>query len=196
MNQSGFRVNYWQTKTNQTESRENHAMNLEPKIERLSGKKLIGLQMTMSLTQNKTPELWRQFMSRRKGIQNSVDEKFYSMQIYSDSYFTNFDPASEFEKWAAIEVLDFETVPPGMGTFDLQEGLYAVFLYRGASSAGAQTFQYIFQKWLPASEFDLDDRPHFEVLGSKYKNDHPDSEEEIWIPIKPKRSGDTAKIAT
>jgi AraC family transcriptional regulator len=26
-----------------------------------------------------------------------------------------------------------------------------------------------------------DDRPHFEILGDKYKNDHPDSEEEIWI---------------
>jgi len=32
----------------------------------------------------------------------------------------------------------------------------------------------------------LDDRPHFEVLGDKYKNADPDSEEEIWIPIRTK----------
>jgi AraC family transcriptional regulator len=31
----------------------------------------------------------------------------------------------------------------------------------------------------------LDQRPHVEVMGEKYKNNDPDSEEEIWIPIKP-----------
>ena len=34
--------------------------------------------------------------------------------------------------------------------------------------------------------YTLDDRPHFEILGEKYKNQDPDSEEELWIPIKPK----------
>lgn len=38
--------------------------------------------------------------------------------------------------------------------------------------------------WLPASDYNLDNRPHFEVLGEKYKNNDPTSEEEIWIPIK------------
>jgi len=32
----------------------------------------------------------------------------------------------------------------------------------------------------------LDNRPHFEVLGEKYKNGDPESEEEIWIPVKEK----------
>jgi AraC family transcriptional regulator len=36
---------------------------------------------------------------------------------------------------------------------------------------------------MPTSKFKIDDRPHFEVLGKKYRNDDKDSEEEIWIPI-------------
>jgi AraC family transcriptional regulator len=41
---------------------------------------------------------------------------------------------------------------------------------------------------LPLSkEYELDDRPHFEILGDKYKNNDPNSEEEIWIPIKLKK---------
>jgi AraC family transcriptional regulator len=32
----------------------------------------------------------------------------------------------------------------------------------------------------------LDNRPHFEILGEKYKQGSPDSEEEIWIPVKEK----------
>jgi AraC family transcriptional regulator len=38
--------------------------------------------------------------------------------------------------------------------------------------------------WLPGSDFVLDTRPHFEVLGDQYKNNDTTSEEEIWIPIK------------
>ncbi|MEN9524835.1 MAG: hypothetical protein RLZZ256_219, partial [Bacteroidota bacterium] len=32
----------------------------------------------------------------------------------------------------------------------------------------------------------LDERPHVEVMGSKYKNNDPASEEDIWIPIRPR----------
>ncbi|MEP1984886.1 MAG: GyrI-like domain-containing protein, partial [Maribacter dokdonensis] len=41
-------------------------------------------------------------------------------------------------------------------------------------------------EWIPNSEYQLDGRPHFEVLGAKYKNNDPNSEEEVWIPIKAK----------
>jgi AraC family transcriptional regulator len=73
-----------------------------------------------------------------------------------------------------------------METFVLPSGLYAVFLHRGDTKEFTNAFQYILQKWLPSSEYDLDNRPHFEVLGDKYKNNDPNSEEEIWIPIKAK----------
>lgn len=62
------------------------------------------------------------------------------------------------------------------------EGLYAVFDYKGSSEVH-KFIQYIYTSWLPNSEYKLDHRPHFEVLGEKYKNNDPNSEEEIWIPI-------------
>jgi len=46
---------------------------------------------------------------------------------------------------------------------------------------------YIMSQWLPNSKYILDHRPHFELLGAKYKNNSPDSEEEVWIPIKEKQ---------
>jgi AraC family transcriptional regulator len=71
-----------------------------------------------------------------------------------------------------------------METFTLKAGLYAVFLHKGAAVTATETFQHIFGIWLPKSEYILDNRPHFEILGEKYKNNDPSSEEEIWIPIK------------
>ena len=74
-----------------------------------------------------------------------------------------------------------------MDTLILPGGLYAVFVHKGPASEGLRTYEYIFGKWLPASDFLLDDRPHFALIGKRYKHKDPNSEEEIWIPIK-KRS--------
>jgi AraC family transcriptional regulator len=162
---------------------------MNPRIEILKGKRLIGKSMIMTFSGNKTVELWKSFMPRRKEITNNIGSELYSMQIYEPLFFNHFDPDKEFEKWAAVEVSDFDTVPGDMETFTLAGGLYAVFLYRGTASTAAPVFQYILGNWLPASEYILDDRPHFELLGEKYKKEDPDSEEEIWIPVKPKTAG-------
>ena len=155
---------------------------MEPRIEVLTEKKLVGIHLTMSLASNKTGELWRSFMPRRKEIQHALRSDLISMQVYKQPLVFG-DLTQEFEKWAVVEVADFATIPAGMEPFALPGGLFAVFDYKG-SSTDTRIFAYIFGTWLPNSVYLLDDRPHFEVLGSKYKNNDPDSEEEIWIPIK------------
>ena len=139
----------------------------------------------MSFAANKTGQLWGSFMPRRKEITNPVNSDLCSLQIYERGYFDKFDPTREFEKWALVEVTDSSEVPDGMEAFICPGGKYAVFLYKGSSNDNS-VFQYILSTWLPASPCRLDDRPHFEVLGEKYQNGDPESEEEIWIPIRPK----------
>jgi AraC family transcriptional regulator len=159
---------------------------MTPRIETLAEKKLIGKRMKMTLADNKTGELWRSFMPRRKEIRN-ITSDLISMQVYDPTLdFKDFNLNTPFEKWAAIEVAEFDVIPAEMESFTLVGGLYAVFLHKGPPSAGAKTFQYIFGTWLPPPQYLLDSRPHFELLGAKYKNEDPDSEEEFWIPIKPK----------
>ncbi len=161
---------------------------MEPVIKTLTEKKLVGLHMKMTLSDNRTGELWRNFMLRRKDIKNNLSSVLYSLQVYDKSFdFVDFKQDIPFEKWAAVEVNDFTGVPSEMETFILTGGLYAVFYYKGASGKGSETFQYIFGTWVPNSEYLVDNRPHFELLGEKYKNEEPDSEEEIWIPISPKK---------
>lgn len=156
-----------------------------PRIESLKEKKLIGKRMTMSLVNNKTGELWRSFMPVRKEITNTLTSDLISMAVYKPNHFENFNPNNEFEKWATVEVTDYEKIPDEMETFTLPGGLYAVFDYKGSSN-DSSIFQYIFGTWLPNSDYLLDDRPHFEILGEKYKNADPESEEEICIPVRKK----------
>jgi AraC family transcriptional regulator len=160
---------------------------MTPDIRILKAKKLVGRQLSMSYGNNRTFELWRSFMPERKNIKNTSGTDLYSVQVYNYSFdFRRFNPKKEFEKWATIEVNDFSDVPEGMRTLIIPEGLYAVFLHKGPASEGPKTFEYIFGTWLPASEYVIDNRPHFEILGDRYKNDDPSSEEEIWIPVRKK----------
>src|SRR5688500_3233784 len=104
-----------------------------PRIETSHEKRLVGLRLTMSLSENKTAQLWKSFMPRRKEVTNALTTDLISLQLYRRSYFTDFKVANEFEKWATVEVADFSKVPDGMETFTLAGGLHAVFAYKGTS---------------------------------------------------------------
>jgi AraC family transcriptional regulator len=157
---------------------------MEVRIEKLEARQLVGMRLQMSFAQNRTVELWRSFMPRKKEISQQVEPVLYSLQNYPEGFFESFNPVTEFEKWAALEVSEVVALAEGMETFLLPAGMYAVFLYKGLPSEGAKAFQYIMGTWLPASGYKLDNRPHFEKLGENYRNDSPDSEEEIWIPVR------------
>ena len=157
-----------------------------PRIEIINEKKLVGKRMTMSYADYRIGELWGSFMPRRKEITNTLTNDLISLVVYDPNHFIDFKPTNQFERWATVEVENFNNVPDELETYNLSSGLYAVFNYKGMSSGAAAFFQYIYSEWVPNSEYTLDDRAHFEVLGEKYKNNDPSSEEEIWIPIKAK----------
>lgn len=165
---------------------------MKPRIETIPKKKLVGKSIKMSLANNKTAELWSSFMPQKKEIKNTIGSDLYSMQIYDKSLnFKDFNPQTEFLKCAMIETSDFENIPENMETRILEGGLYAVFIHKGMPKDFPKTSQYIFGQWLPNSEYELDQREHFELLDSKYKNNDENSEEEVWIPIKQRGNAST-----
>ena len=157
---------------------------MTPKIVSIPVKKLIGYSIEMSLLNNQTQTIWQLFMPRLKEIKNAVSADLFSLQNYPDDYFTNFTPETIFTKWAAVEVKNFENIPDGFEKLEIPGGKYAVFLHKGNTEMFAKTAQYIYTEWLPNSGFQLDNKPHFEVLGDNYLgHENPESEEEVWIPI-------------
>lgn len=166
-------------------------MILAPAIVNVQVKKLIGVSKKMNLIDNKTASLWRGFMPSRHLIKHTINTDLFSLQVYPSDYYTPFSPAKEFTKWAAMEVSKSDIIPSNMQSFTLVGGMYAVFYYKG-SSENHTVFETIFSQWLPKSDYQLDDRPHFEILGKKYKNKDENSEEQIWIPIKLKQKQKTS----
>jgi len=157
----------------------------QPEIVEVADRTLIATRMTMSLSKNRTRELWQEFRPRAKEILNRVGTDFFSIQHYPDNFsMADFRPHTIFEKLAGIEVENHALIPDGMEAYTLAGGKYAVFTHHGPATTAAKTFQYIYGVWIPNSAYELDRRDQFEVLGSDYRPDDPNAEEEVWIPIK------------
>ncbi len=157
---------------------------MEPIIKTFPETKFIGMNSQFSYSNYRIGELWGNFMPRRNEIKNTLGTELFNIQINPDNF--DFNPQTEFIKWAVVSVTDFNFLPEGMQSLIVEEGLYAVFIYKGDQSGIAAFFNSIYTEWLPNSDYELENRPQFEILGEKYKNNSPDSEEEIWIPIKKK----------
>jgi AraC family transcriptional regulator len=155
---------------------------MNPQIITFPETKCIGKRLTMSFANYRVFELWSSFMPRRNQIKNTLNSNLFNVQINPKDF--SFDPNELFEKWAVVPVEDFSELPNDMETLVIEEGLYAVFNFKGNHTTIAQFFNQIYTEWLPSSGYQLDNRPQFEILGYKYKNNDPNSEEEIWIPIK------------
>lgn len=156
---------------------------MNARLETIPSREFVGARLRMSFAADRTFELWKGFMPRKSEIKAAVGADLFSIEVYPEGFFDTFDPTAPFEKWAAVEVSNLENIPEDFDKLTVTEGLYAVFIHRGSAIDASQTYKNIFETWLPGSGFRLDVRPHFAVMGAKYKNDDLDSEEEIWIPI-------------
>ncbi len=158
---------------------------LTPKIETSTTKNLVGICTGNSLANDQTSALWRNFRSRLAEIPDRLTTDRFSVQLYPPHYFEAFSPEKTFEKWAAVEVGPECLLPDGMRFLLIPQGKYAVFVHKGTPDQFRQTWQGM-MTWLAQSDFQLDQRPHFEVMPEHYDPFSPNSEEEIWLPICPK----------
>ncbi|MFS4417834.1 GyrI-like domain-containing protein [Maribacter sp. 2307ULW6-5] len=156
---------------------------MEPNIVHTKEKRTVGQSITTSLAQDATVALWRGFGPRAREVPFRLGQHRISLQVYPPGYHDRFRPDVSYEKWALVEVSQWDACPQGMFPFTVPGGLYAVFRYKGpAGDLGI--YQYIYGEWLPKSGYTLDQRPHFEVLGAHYDKGDANAQEDIHIPIK------------
>lgn len=156
----------------------------EPRIVNVPARTVVGMRRRMTLSDDRTFELWRGFRPRICEIESRVGNYSISIQVFDGGKpYENLGPDIEFERWAAVEVSGVQAIPDGMESRTLASGEYAIFIHRGLPAMFFNTFQFIFGDWFPRSGFELDRRDSFEILGEKYDPFDINSEEEIWMPI-------------
>jgi len=61
---------------------------LVPRIETISVKKLVGMSKKMSMLTDKTGELFRTFMPRKKEFSQLKNTNVLDLRVYEDDYFS------------------------------------------------------------------------------------------------------------
>jgi AraC family transcriptional regulator len=77
--------------------------------------------------------------------------------------------------------------PPGFRTFRIPAGAYLRAVHRGAPAFERETFLYLYGAYLPASNLDVREAFDFDVYAERFhadSPDDPDSEVEIYIPVR------------
>jgi len=155
---------------------------IEPRIVEYTGGRICGASAPMSLQSFAPRSVWEGFMPQLMAVQNRLNDQMISLRQYDG--IPVFGPTANpsFTYWAGVEVT---ATQEGLQTLAIPAGTYAVFEYEGNSSEST-IWRFIYGKWIPHSEWELDDRPHFEKLGAQYQDDSEDSHEQIWIPVRPR----------
>lgn len=155
---------------------------IDPKIIEYEGGIICGASAAMTLQKFSPRSVWGGFMPLLYSIQNRLNNDLISLRQYDGIPVFGAGANPSFIYWAGVEV---SSEQDSLQTLNIPKGTYAVFEYEGSSS-DSTIWRFIYGKWIPHSKWELDDRPHFERLGAQYKDQHKDSKEQIWIPVRPR----------
>lgn len=92
-------------------------------------------------------------------------------------------PDGQFRYVAAVEIDKPEDAPPEFYQAYVPGGKYAVFKHKGSLESLHNTYETIYQTWLPQSGYKRADRPDLEVYTHEFHDFEPDSLLELWVPI-------------
>lgn len=145
--------------------------------------RVAGLRGITSLSDNRLPALWEQFLCSYRSFYRATGIGYGICETQQTTYTKEGDVS--FSVMVGSPVKECADVPPELVQKTLGPGKYAVFTHYGTFANLFKTYQYIFGTWLPTAKEKLDDREDFEVYERDVKSfDDPDNELKIFIPIK------------
>ena len=96
----------------------------------------------------------------------------------------NPDGKGGFEYIAGVANSKLDDLPEEYRWIELKEQEYAVFELQGPLTSLGQTFQSIWNDWLPHSGREAADAPEFERYSADFDPQTGAGSVEIWLPLK------------
>ena len=135
---------------------------------------VVGLLLRTQPMSPEIPALWDKFVPRIGEIPHPTEGHI------SYGLMGRFDQATGlFDYMAGNPVTQVDQLPTGMSRWDLATNTYAV-LETTLTGIG-ETMNYLYQTWLPASDYQAVDAPSFERYGEAFSPDNPVVE--IYVPV-------------
>ncbi|CAH1201664.1 HTH-type transcriptional activator RhaS [Paenibacillus plantiphilus] len=142
---------------------------------------LVGMEI-QSLNSGEVGKLWSCFRKRLAEIDNRREPTgsiLYALIELTGAQW-------EVSYTTCVEVSEEGRIPEGMVYKVLPAETYAVFSHRGSLARISDTFQYIYNTWLPKSGRLRTNAPEFARFDDRYRGPaNDDSEFDIYIPVGP-----------
>lgn len=142
-----------------------------------------GLKHRGNNDQGELRGLWQQFSERL--------EAFRQIAASGNTYgvIDNFDEEEGvFDYLAGVEVAAPDDVPEDMEVWELDGQNYAVF--NTSLNDLMQTMDYVYESWMPQSNYQRAPGPEFEFYGDDFDPDDPESPMQVYIPVLPLAGGE------
>ncbi|MDE1169035.1 MAG: GyrI-like domain-containing protein [Pseudomonas sp.] len=121
--------------------------------------------------------LWKDFQPYLGKVPGQVGHESYGVCC-------NPDGEGGFEYIAGVQVETEKGLPDEFRWIKLAPRRYAVFKHEGHISGIGQTFQSIWNDWLPNSGLQVAEAPEFERYSSDYDPLTDTGVLEVWLPLK------------
>lgn len=131
---------------------------MEPKIVTKPAFTVVGLMYFGKNEQNEIPGMWDKLNPRYEEIQHKTGPAY---GVCGDM-----EEDGRFHYLAGFEVSAAQDLPPGMEKWTVPEQQYAIFPC--SLKTIHETYQYIFETWLPQSGYTRADGPDFEFYGKEF----------------------------
>ncbi len=148
---------------------------------------VVGLSSLISMKCNVIHQLWERFATREKEIKNIA---IHGVALEVSFDYETVATEGEAEDWLFFDLVGLPVnstadIPEGMTYKVIPAHMYAKFVHTGPISTIMKTYNYIWEEWLPNSEYEYD----YEACGvewydERFKLEEEDSEFDIYIPIK------------
>ena len=147
--------------------------------------KVVGMQIRTTLAENRIQDLWSEFIKRMSELDEvAVPECSLGICTFVDN--NQDDDAFEY---MAVRVVKNDSLIPGGMTFRLlPEQEVAVFTHQGSLDNLSETYDYIYNEWLPDSDYEIADADEIEWYDSRFNFGQENSQMDIHIPIKSKEN--------
>lgn len=153
---------------------------MEPKIVFKEEFTVVGMKCSTTLKNNKIPQLWDEFLLRIHEIKNRSDDKI----TLGVSEFCKNPHDEEFTYFACVPVTKIDEIPEGMVAKTIPANYYAVVTHKGSLDTLGHVYDYVYDDWLPQSDYELAKSDDFEVYDERFLGpEDENSEVDIYISI-------------
>lgn len=156
-----------------------HGITMEPEIVEQPAMKIVGIATQYDDGDLSLPKLWSAFRPYRDSIPNRVGSDFFGIyECYEED-----DDNTRFVYICSAQVENFDDVPDGLITRELDAQTYARFTHTGPIARLEDTLRYIWGSWLPKSDYQYANKPDFELLPAGFNDADPNNKIYLNIPV-------------